>query len=234
MTVEGSPAVTVRDILSMTYATGEGRRFQYNGERYDRLTEVILKASGQPFAEHLMKRIVRPLGLRSTGPNIASRSAMRAAGMDSVQFAPMVAEPYMTRDGVREREWHPPNFGTAVGIMSSPSDMVRFGMALDEGLLLPKRMVDTMFAPVRDKDGDPLPYALGWFSEEYFGERVLWNFGEWDFASALMIKLPDRRLTFAIVANNIELSEGYALERGDLMRSPIARELFGQVLGLRD
>jgi hypothetical protein len=54
--------------------------------------------------------------------------------------------------------------------------------------------------------------------------RVIWHYGLWTANSSLIIKVPERSLTFVVLANTDELSAPYQLGAGRLDSSPWARE----------
>jgi hypothetical protein len=65
--------------------------------------------------------------------------------------------------------------------------------------------------------------GLGWFVQYYHGERVVWHFGSIANAySSLILKLPDRHVTFILLANSDGLSAPYNLQAGDVTRSLFA------------
>lgn len=67
--MERSRPVRVWHLLSHTSSEPPGTRFRYDGNAFGALTQVVERASGQPFARELANRIIRPLGLIHTGPN---------------------------------------------------------------------------------------------------------------------------------------------------------------------
>ncbi|MEO8452833.1 MAG: hypothetical protein ABI647_23795 [Gemmatimonadota bacterium] len=54
--------------------------------------------------------------------------------------------------------------------------------------------------------------------------RVIWHYGLWTANSSLIIKVPERELTFVVLANSDALSQPYQLGAGKLESSPWARE----------
>jgi len=72
--------------------------------------------------------------------------------------------------------------------------------------------------------GTPLPTGLGWFVQEYQGERLVWHFSHVpDAYSALILKMPARGLTLVLLANSDGLSRGASLELGDVTASPFVK-----------
>jgi CubicO group peptidase (beta-lactamase class C family) len=80
------------------------------------------------------------------------------------------------------------------------------------------------YAPTVTAAGDTLPYGLGWFSTRYRSVRVVWHYGYWTAISALIVKVPERGLTYVVLANTDALSSRYPLGDGRLDTSPWARE----------
>jgi CubicO group peptidase (beta-lactamase class C family) len=64
--------------------------------------------------------------------------------------------------------------------------------------------------------------GLGWFVQFYRGERVVWHFGSVPGYSALILKLPARRITFIVLANSDGLSAPFQLTSGDITKSLFA------------
>ena len=61
--------------------------------------------------------------------------------------------------------------------------------------------------PATGYRGTALPTGLGWFVQSYSGQRVVWHFGNVPNAySSLIIKLPERNLTFILLANSDRLA----------------------------
>jgi hypothetical protein len=74
-----------------------------------------------------------------------------------------------------------------------------------------------------DDAAQRLPYALGWFVQQYNATRVVWHYGLWPQYSALYLKVPDRQLTLIILGNSGGVSEAFGLADGDVTASPFAR-----------
>ena len=58
---------------------------------------------------------------------------------------------------------------------------------------------------------------------DYKGVRIIWHYGLWIANSSLIVKVPDRGLTFVVLANSDALSSPYPLGQGKLETSPWAR-----------
>ena len=60
--------VLVRHLLSHTSEGTPGARYQYNGDRYAQLSQVVLAATGRSLQDWLYERILQPLGMDNTAP----------------------------------------------------------------------------------------------------------------------------------------------------------------------
>jgi hypothetical protein len=86
-------------------------------------------------------------------------------------------------------------------------------------------MLRKLFTPAVAPDGAVLPYAYGWYVQQYRGETLYWHSGRDEEAgfSALYLKVPARRLTLVLLANGDGLAWGNPLDRAEVERSPFAR-----------
>jgi CubicO group peptidase (beta-lactamase class C family) len=222
--ISGTGTILVRHLLTHTSEGVPGSHYQYSGNRFANLDQVILSASGRSFADLLVERILGPLGLSDTAPNPKKQADFAWTGLNRNEFRSRMAAGYEV-DGseVRPRE-HPDYFGTAAGLVASAEDVASFSLAIDEGLLLEADTWDAVFTPAVSNSGETLPYGLGWFIQEYQGASLQWHYGYWTTNSSLIVRAPERKLTFVVLANTQTLSSPYGLG-GDnnVMRSDVAR-----------
>jgi hypothetical protein len=66
--------------------------------------------------------------------------------------------------------------------------------------------------------------TLGWFSQVYLGERVVWSYGP----TVLIVELPGKHLTLVVSADSKALTEAARLEDGNIARSTVALALLGK------
>ena len=220
-----SPAgtvVRVRHLLSHTSEGVPGTKFSYNGDRFALLEQVIAQAAGKPFAAALQERIIVPLALHRTAPNPQSAS-FAVSGLDKTTFEANMARGYNWSGGAYRLTAYPTLFSAAAGLTSSALDYAAFSMALDRDALLQPATKALVYTPVTSPTGEAFPYGLGWFSTMYKGVRVIWHYGLWTANSSLIVKVPDRGLTFIVLSNSDALSSPYQLGAGKLETSPWAR-----------
>jgi CubicO group peptidase (beta-lactamase class C family) len=220
-----SPAGTVirvRHLLSHTSEGVPGTSYAYNGDRFGLLDAVIAQGAGKPLAAALQERIVVPLGLHRTAPNPQS-SSFAVSGLDKATFEANMARGYTYSGGQSNLTAYPSYFGAAAGLTASALDIAAFSMAMDRDALLQPATKALAYTPTVSPTGEVFPYGLGWFSTEYKGVRLIWHYGLWTANSSLIIKVPDRQLTFVVLANSDALSSPYPLGQGKLETSPWAR-----------
>jgi len=213
--------IRVRHLLSHTSEGVPGSVYSYNGDRFALLEAVIAQAAGKPLDAALQERIITPLGLHRTAPNPQSAS-FGVSGLNKTAFESNMARGY-SWSGEYHLTAYPTSFSPAAGLTASALDVAAFSMALDRDALLQPATKALAYAPVVTPGGQISPYGLGWFSTDYKGVRIIWHYGLWVANSSLIIKVPDRGLTFVVLANTDGLSSPYPLASGKLARSPWAR-----------
>jgi CubicO group peptidase (beta-lactamase class C family) len=227
VTLAAQDTVRVWHIMSHTSQGRPGTSYAYSGDRFGLLDGILQRASGKSFAQLFDERIRRPLGLAQTAPNPQQAAAFGATGLSRSAITDSLARGY---DYSRARRNMPvayaSYFGTAAGLISTPRDYARFVRALDGEGLLTTGSKARMFTPIVSPAGDTLPYALGWFVQRYRGVTTYWHYGLWTGTSTLVVRVPERHLTFVLFANNEMLSAPFRLGAGDLLSSPFAQAFF--------
>jgi len=238
----GNEAITVRHLLTHTSEGIPGTSFAYNGNRYAYLGGVMEKASGKTFAALLRERIISPLELENTALNpINNWGGSTLMGMrdfeellgwgknhqDMADVYRRLARPYQL-DGDTNiiAGMYPLYHSPAAGLNSSVSDLARFDIALDQGILLDEPAKAEMFSPAYStyKGRNDLMYGLGWYVQDFDGLRLLWHTGCWPpSTSALYLKVPEKDLTFIVLANTANLTAPFVgLGHGDVSKSVLA------------
>ncbi|HET6569590.1 MAG TPA: serine hydrolase domain-containing protein [Rhodothermales bacterium] len=217
--------VRVRHLLSHTSQGVPGAAYAYSGSRYGLLGQVMQQATGKSFGQLLVERIIHPLGLEHTAPNPADTAAFALTGYDRATFERQVASGYNS-DGIH-REAYPAYFGTAAGLFSNVYDLAKYATALDDGRLLSPEAKALAWSPTISNSGTVLPYGLGWFVYDQDGPKLVWHYGLWNGHSALLLKVPEQKLTFILLANSDMLSRPYPLwEDSNVLKSPFARAFY--------
>lgn len=203
--------VQIRHVLSHTSEGTPGQEFKYNGALYDMITSVIEKKYGASFADVITRQILDPLQMTESVPghNVINNPelARRYASALSHYARPyafygngeIVAATYPGRD-----------VGASAGLLSTVRDLAKFDVAIDRHLLLKPKTQELAWTPFVSNSGKVEPYGLGWFVENYKGERMVWHSGNWGSGfSGLYVKLPARNLTMILLVNSEALSDPF-------------------------
>ena len=197
-----------------------GSHYNYNGDRYALLSNVIQSATGKTFDQLTTERIVQPLALQNTAPRDMSLAA--ADGFDITRLKQNIAQGYNS-NGILAVDY-PKNFSTDAGLISNIDDMLKYAAAFDGSLLLTDDLKAKVFSPMISNNGKTLPYGLRWFIQQKEGINLTWHYGYWTGMSSLIIRIPAQKLSFVLMANSDMLSAPYPLGKGDIWVSPYAKE----------
>lgn len=134
----------------------------------------------------------------------------------------ILAQPYALD---REFKWtkisYPQGFSTSAGLISTVLDMAKYDIAIDQNKFLTKETQQLAFTPAVSTKGESLPYGLGWFTQNYKGTKMFWHYGYWTGNSSFILKVPERNITFIIMANSDNLSRPTDLGAGNALSSPV-------------
>jgi CubicO group peptidase (beta-lactamase class C family) len=213
---------TVAQLLSHT---GSDSSFRYDTSRYANLTTVSEQCTSTRYPVLLTREVLDRLGMNDSVPghDLADGSANRRLFSSSTldrygAVLERVAPPYKV-DGNRRAsrsDYSRPSLSASTGIVSTVRDLARFDAGLDVLLAASTRE--------RAWQVGSTPMGLGWFVQQYNGERIVWHFGmARDAYSALYIKVPGRELTLLLLANSDGLAEPYNLPDGNVTSSLFAR-----------
>jgi CubicO group peptidase (beta-lactamase class C family) len=156
----------------------------------------------------------------------AGRELFDSARLDRYEaVVGRIAVPYRVDRSLRatRSDFRVRGLNAAEGLISTARDLARFDAALDDAVLLRPETLGVAWSPA-NFTGTPLPTGLGWFFQNHNGERLIWHFSYVpDAYSALILKMPSRRLTLIMLANSDGLSTGANLDQGDVTASPFVK-----------
>jgi hypothetical protein len=102
----------------------------------------------------------------------------------------------------------PRDFYASAGLVSSVRDMAKYDAAVDAHRLLSAATLANAWTPFVSRTGKPLAFGLGWYVTDYRGERLVYHYGHWGVSfSALLFKIPARKLTMILLANSEHLAD---------------------------
>jgi len=220
---------SVRQLLSHTRPT-DGL-FEYSPPRFTALTSVVSTCFDDSFRERMVRGIIDRLAMTRTLPGVEVAVAQPSEFSEErvaafAELLPQVAKAYQVDGGGHATLSANPNdpLNASVGLITTVRDLAKFDAALDQAVLLrPETVIDAWSARV-SATGLSQPMGLGWFSQIVNGQPVVWHFGYTPNASsALLLKLPNRHISFILLANSDALSAQFSLASGDITTSPFAQ-----------
>ena len=214
-----TPEYRIRHVLGHTAQGTPGRTFVYNGGRYGFAYGVFEKVGGLTMQERLIRRVLTPLKMESTMPGTGDE---RYKHLRDRLVTPYRHDPVQHRHIRSANELRMGELYASSGMASSALDLVRYAHALDTNLLFSADAHAAMTQPAVSTDGDVLPHAVGWFVQNYDGQKLVWHYGYGAADSALLVRVPRRNLTFVALANSDQMSACSLLGDGDLLTSPVA------------
>jgi len=182
----------------LNFAPGE--QWAYSNSNYVLVKEIVARVSGMPFAEFARSRLFEPLGMRNT---------MYAA---DIRAAENGARAYEREGDV----WKPAMLlGDERGggaILSTVGDLLIWNEALTSGRL-GAFVTGKLQEPARLNDGRVLDYARGLSVEATPYGRAVMHGGSARAFKALLVRLPDQGLSFALLCNAGEEMERHLEDR---------------------
>ena len=121
------------------------------------VSAAVEAAAGEPFLTFMQKQIFDPLKMDDTIPDSTSEADPGAA---SVYFPRFAADPRYGPDPMRPIDLS--CYSGASVFLSTPSDLVRFGLAITGGTLLQPSTVQLLQTSQRLRSGEETGYGLGW------------------------------------------------------------------------
>ena len=134
-----------------------GSRYHFSSYGWILVSAAVEAAAGEPFLTFMRKRIFDPLDMDDTRTDFADAVA---AGQATYYFPRFAADPRYGYHLMRELEYS--CYTGASAFLSTPSDLVRFGMAVNDGKLLKPATVQLLQTALRLADGRQTGYGLGW------------------------------------------------------------------------
>lgn len=135
-------------------------RYGYSTFGWVLVSAAVEAAAKEPLSSFMDAQVFKPLGMTATRfdstepvPDRVTFYQRRFMGEGSEGVVPMPPVDYSC-------------FAGAAAILSTPSDLVRFGMGIESGRLLQPATVTTLQSPQALASGEATEYGLGWMVEE--------------------------------------------------------------------
>jgi CubicO group peptidase (beta-lactamase class C family) len=191
----------VKKIETLPIENPPGEKWNYRNTNYVLLGILIHKVTGKPYADFLVERIFKPLGMTST--RLISEADIipnRAAGYRINR-----------NNELKNQEWVSPTFNsTADGTLYfNVLDLAKWDAALYTTRLLKQSSLDRIWTvfPLNDGKPNPAGYGFAWWIEMLNGHKMIEHGGSWQGFTCDISRFPDDSLTVVVLTN---LDSGHA------------------------
>lgn len=166
----------------------------YSTFGYDVLGCVIEGASGTRYLDYMEAHVFGPAKMEDTRDD------------DPAALIPRRAEGYRLVDGelANSRAVDMSSKLPAGGFVTTAPDLARFAIAVMRHRLVSAETLEAMLTPVRLRDGEIVPYGLGWGlfpGEDWHGYREAFHGGVTPQVSGMLYLLPEAELAVAMLMN---------------------------------
>ena len=134
-----------------------GTQFRYSSYGWILMSAAVEAAAGEPFQAFMRKQIFDPLAMDDT---MADSAADPIPDRATPYFPRFAADPRYGPDPMRPIDYS--CYSGASVFVSTPSDLVRFAMAVSSGKLLQPATVQLLQTSQRLASGQETGYGLGW------------------------------------------------------------------------
>ncbi len=224
-------AATLRMLLTHTSDGPGGLTFAYRPGRLAPMAPALAVCTDNSFRGGIAALLDR-MGMADSvpGPDAASLApgtdGLSAASIQRYEAAlRRLAVPYAVDGNKRATAstYAATTLTPYAGLVTTARDLAKFDVALKNGVVMRAETLAAAWTPPLGANGAPLPHGVGWFAQSYNGEPIVWQFGESNVSSSMVIIAPRRSLTVIMLANSAGLTRGLNLAAGDLTTSPFAR-----------
>ncbi|MDP1570055.1 MAG: serine hydrolase domain-containing protein [Vicinamibacterales bacterium] len=134
-----------------------GTRYRFSSYGWILVSAAVEAAADEPFLAFMQRQIFEPLGMNDTMADSATESIPERATFYFPRFG---ADPLYGQHLMRPLDYS--CYAGASVFLSTPSDLVRFGLAITGGRLLQPATVQRLQTSQRLASGQETGYGLGW------------------------------------------------------------------------
>jgi CubicO group peptidase (beta-lactamase class C family) len=178
-----------------------GTKFHYSSYGWIVVSAAVEAAAHERLVTFLRTQVFEPLGMTKTRPDSATDEI---EGRATPYFPRFSADPTYGPEAMRDLELS--CYSGASVFLSTPSDLVRFGMGIESGKLLRRETIQLLQTSQRLSSGEETGYGLGWDLEPatLAGKQIHVIGHDGDVLGgtvASLMTFPDRGLVVALTAN---------------------------------
>jgi CubicO group peptidase (beta-lactamase class C family) len=186
----GRPAEALPHFAGASLLFQPGTQYKYSSSGWILTSAAVEAAANQPFLTFMREQVFERLGMRDTTPDPAAAEAGEDFPLVNL-IRELIYDPQASRDSKPDSTKKPdryrvtpyftrfasdPNYGLHVMrpldyscyagasvFVSTPSDLVRFGMAMNSGKFLQPATVELLQTSQRLASGEETGYGLDWY-----------------------------------------------------------------------
>lgn len=183
-----------------------GSKFLYSSFGYNLLGAVAEQAHERSFIEQLHRHVLEPAGMNHTvedsHADIISSRTRGYSKITSDRKSSDSNENPDARFSIQNAPMHNTSMKIpAGGLLSTPSDLVKFSIAVNTGKLLDLETCQKMWTPQTQLDGTKTSYGLGWNIGQHAGRKMVSHSGGQAGTSTLLVLFPDSGTSVTIMCN---------------------------------
>lgn len=195
------------------YGSPDGR-FHYNNSNYMVLASIVEKVSGQDFAVYMKENVFNPAGMKNTA--VLSRATYEKIPTDVVGHDKIwrrsVVQDYL--DGpVGDK-----------GMYSTVQDLFLFDIALREGRVLDKALLDSSYVERSDARRSLFSYGYGWRTFSPPDNPIVYHTGWWHGFKSLYVRDLNNDITIVLLSNLANNSLNHLDDLYKILKMPILRQ----------
>lgn len=178
-----------------------GERFQYQNVMYAAAGEIVSKVQKQTWENFVAQEILKPLGMMNSSVSVPE---MQKANDYSLGYDYNFDTKQTRNLPTRNLSWIAP----AGSINSSARDMANWlKFVLNKGELNGKRLVseksfeEWVKPQMKISPDGKVSYGLGWFVQDWKGNKVVQHGGNIDGFNSMVAMLPEKNLGFVMLTN---------------------------------
>ncbi|HEX6334616.1 MAG TPA: serine hydrolase [Flavisolibacter sp.] len=164
-----------------------GRHFNYCNTNYVVLASIVEKVTGQTFPDYMKATFFDPLEMKNTFVHQANQ--------------PLATQSYQPNGAPWTLDFSDGPYGDK-NIYSTPRDLLKWDIALYEGKILSKQMLDSAATPYSNEKPGVRNYGLGWrLLMLPNNKKVVYHTGRWHGFNTIYARLEDEYGTIIILGN---------------------------------
>jgi serine beta-lactamase-like protein LACTB len=211
-----------------------GTQYRYSSYGWILVSAAVEAAAGEPFFTFMQEEVFEPLGMNDTIADDArvdfsseDPAPAPVPGQAMAYFPKFAADPRYGPDLMRPVDYS--CYAGASAYLSTPSDLVRFAMAINGGTLLQPATVQMLQTSQRLSSGEETGYGLGWDLETVeLGASTRWVGHNGTILGGIVSSLmtfPEHGLVVSVTSNTsyagtdalaVKIAEAFAARAGSV------------------